>query len=442
VLEVIRALGYRKVAEPTLLPGIQLEPAPATQAKNLVSNTRSLLPAFPFPDNLHRRVQGKEVFMHIFLCAGEPSGDLHGANLVRALRSVQPQVECLGYGGERMEGAGCQLLYPLCSMAVMGVWRVLTNLPVFFRLLSDARRIFREQRPDAVVLIDYPGFNWWMARTAHQEGIPVFYFVPPQLWAWAGWRVSRMRRYVDHVLCNLPFEPDWYKERGVQAHYIGHPYFDELAAQRLDAAFLANQQMRSGPIIGLLPGSRNQEVEHNFGMLLGAAQRIHAARPDVRFLVACLHQAHREKIETRLGASRLPVDVCAGRTPEIIHQAHACIAVSGSVGLELLHHGKPAVVVYRVSRFIRFLCDRFMHVPYISLVNLLAGRELMPEYLTSKDEAEAISGQVLRWINEPQAYAEVCAELKDLRHKVALPGACTRMAEFLIDTLSRSARAA
>lgn len=380
--------------------------------------------------------------MRIFICAGEPSGDLHGANLVRALRAIQPGVECIGYGGERMEAAGCRLLYPLCGLAVMGLWRVLMKLPVFFRLLADARRCFREQRPDAVVLIDYPGFNWWMARAAHQEGIPVFYFVPPQLWAWAGWRVGRMRRFVDHVLCNLPFEQEWYEKRGVAAHYIGHPYFDELAAQQLDAAFLAEQHAQPGPIIGLLPGSRNHEVNDNLDMLLGAARRLHSARPDVRFLVACLHEAHREKVEARLAGQGLPIEVCARRTPEIIQLAHACIAKSGSVGLELLHRGKPAVIIYRVGRTIRFLCDHFMHVPHISLVNLLAGKELLPEYLTCRDESEAIAQHVIRWLNEPDAYAEICQQLTALRHKVAMPGACMKMARYLVETVTSTAKAA
>src|SRR5262249_19070833 len=150
---------------------------------------------------------------------------------------------------------------------------------------------------DALVLIDYPGFNFQLARLAHARGIPVFWFVPPQLWAWAGWRVRKMRRWVDHLLCSLPFEESWYRERGVPAHYLGHPYFDELGSQRLDDVFLAEQGRLPAPIIGLLPGSRNQEIERNLASMLDAAARIHANRPDVRFLVACLHRAHQERVE-------------------------------------------------------------------------------------------------------------------------------------------------
>src|SRR5438067_7747836 len=238
--------------------------------------------------------------MRIFLSAGEPSGDLHGTNLLRALRQARPGVECVGFGGDQMAAAGCRLLYPLCGLAVMGVRRVLTNLVTFYHLLQDAKRHFRDERPDAVVLIDYPGFNWWLARAAHEAGIPVCYFVPPQLWAWAGWRVGKMRRWVDHVLCALPFEEPWYQSRGVAARYVGHPYFDELPKQELDGEFLQAHGSESGLVIGLLPGSRNQEVERNLSTLIRSAALVHKARPDSRFLVACFKSSHHEYVEDYL----------------------------------------------------------------------------------------------------------------------------------------------
>jgi lipid-A-disaccharide synthase len=375
--------------------------------------------------------------MRIFLCAGEPSGDVHGANLIRALRRRCPDVECVGFGGERMEAAGCRLLYPLCRLAVMWFLRVLLNAPLFLRLLGRADRYFAEERPDAVVLIDYPGFNWNLARLAHARGIPVFYFVAPQLWAWLGGRVRKMRRWVDHVLCTLPFEEPWYHTRGVGAHYIGHPYFDELEQQRPDAAFMDAQQSRPGPVIGLLPGSRDQEITRNLSTLVRAAARIHAVRPDVRFLVACLKPAHRERIQVYLrGRPSLRIEVRAGRTGEIIRLAHACVAVSGSVGLELLYHGRPAVVLYRISRLDLFVGRRFQTCRYISLVNLLADHELFPEYLTCRCESRAISAHVLRWLNDRTAYDGMCRELAELRGRVAEPGACDRAAAYLLDALA------
>jgi lipid-A-disaccharide synthase len=378
--------------------------------------------------------------MRIFLCAGEPSGDVHGGNLVRALRQRRPDVECVGFGGDRLEAAGCRLLYPLCRLAVMWFLRVLVQAPRFLRLLDQADRYFRDERPDAVVLIDYPGFNWHLARLAHARGIPVFYFVPPQLWAWAGWRVKKMRRTVDHVLCTLPFEEAWYRARHVPAHTVGHPYFDELTRQRPDADFLKRQRDRGGAVVALLPGSRDQEIERNLPTLVRAAERIHAARPDARFLVACLHPAQAERVAAYLrrhSGAALPVEVHSGRTPEIIQAARACVAVSGSVGLELLYHGKPSVVVYRMMGRVDLAVGRwFMKCRYISLVNLLADRELFPEYLSARCEAAAVAGHVLRWLNDPAAYAAVCRELAELRQRVAAPGACDRAADYLLRALA------
>jgi len=380
--------------------------------------------------------------MRIFISAGEPSGDLHGANLARALQRARPGIECVGFGGERMETAGCRLLYPLCDLAVVGLWRVLTNISKFRRLLDDSSRYFRAQRPDAVVLIDYPGFHWWLAKAAHREGIPVSFFVPPQLWAWASWRVKRMRAYVDHVLCNLPFEDAWYKERGVSAHYVGHPYFDDLLTQQLDPAFIAERNRIPGPVIGLLPGSRTQEVEHNLPILIGAARHIHAVRPDARFLVACFRPSHQDYVRKRVRDGGLPIEVCARRTPEIIELAHSCIAVSGSVGLELLYRGKPSVVVYRVNPLFRALSPLLVNAPYISLVNLLADKELFPELVTCRNPSMAVARHVLRWLNEANCYETVRKELNVLREKVAVPGACERAAAFLLGTLTNRACAA
>lgn len=384
--------------------------------------------------------------MRIFISAGEPSGDLHGANLVRSLRQLNPRVECVGFGGERMEEAGCRLLYPLCRLAVMWFARVLANAPKFLELLSRADRHFRHQRPDAVVLIDYPGFHWWLARRAHFHGIPVFYFVPPQLWGWAGWRVEKMRRWVDHVLCSLPFEEKWYQSRGVDARYVGHPYFDELLRQRCDDDFLAEQRAKPGPVIGLLPGSRNQEVQRNLSTLVRSAAYVLERRPDARFLVACFKPAQQRYVDDYLRGKGLPAETFVGRTPEIIRLSHACLAVSGSVGLELLYQAKPSVVVYRIGRLDLKVCKLFKTSRYISLVNLLADKELFPEFLTDRCEARAMGEHVLHWLNEPARYAEVCKELQALRDTVAAPGACERAAREVLEgtrvkALRRMARA-
>jgi lipid-A-disaccharide synthase len=375
--------------------------------------------------------------MRIFVSAGEPSGDLHGSNLIRAMHQVDPALDLVGFGGDRMTQAGCKLLYPLCQHAVTGFVPVLAEASLFLKLIWQADRYFLKNRPDAVVLIDYPGFNWWIARRAHQHKIPVYYFVPPQIWAWASWRVAKMRRFVDHVLCSLPFEKDWYLERGVAADYVGHPYFDELPTQRLDIDFQKHQRTLGGTIIGLLPGSRNQELAYNLPTLLRAAEQIHAARPETRFLVACYKSAHYDLVQTALHARPMPfVQPHLGRTPEIIDLSHACIAVSGSVSLELLYRAKPCVTLYRAPAFLLFL-SRYLKKPgYISLVNLLANEELSPEFLSDQCEAAGVSRRMIEWLHHPIACEQIRTKLDHLRREAARPGACERSARFILDRVA------
>ncbi len=370
--------------------------------------------------------------MRLFVSAGEPSGDLHGANLIHALRQREPSLEIHGFGGERMAAAGGRLLYPLCDLAVVGLAPVLANLPRFWRLLGEADRFFEQQRPDALVLIDYPGFHWWLARRARAHGVPVLYFVPPQIWGWLTYRVHKMRRLTDRVLCTLPFEEEWYRQRNVAAEYIGHPYFDELRERRLDGAFVQAQQEKPGAVVALLPGSRNSELHYNLSSLLRAAGLIHARRPDVRFLVACFRDSHRCQVEEHLQGLGLPIEAHVGRTPEIIHLAHSCLAVSGSVSLELLYHGKPSAVLYRHRWISIMLAHLLKRVPYITLVNLLADKELFPEYFGTRCPAESMAAHVLRWLNDRSAYETLCGELAALRERVAAPGACERAAEAVM----------
>jgi lipid-A-disaccharide synthase len=375
--------------------------------------------------------------MRLFISAGEPSGDLHGANLIRALREREPGLDVCGFGGERMAAAGCRVAYPLCDLALVGVAAVLAKVPEFFRILALADRVFEEQRPDALVLIDYPGFHWWLARRARAHGIPVVYFIPPQIWGWLSYRVNKMRRLIDRVLCTLPFEEEWYRQRNVTAQYIGHPYFDELRAQRLDSAFVADQRNKPGTVIAILPGSRNQELHYNLSSLLRAATLIHARRPDTRFLVACLHERHRQQVEEQASGLHLPMEVHAGKTPEIIHLAHSCLSVSGSVSLELLFRGKPAVILYRHNWLAILLAHILKNCRYITLVNLLADRELFPEYFCVGCPAETLASHVLHWLNDRLAYETLCGELATLREKVAKPGACERAAVSILELVRR-----
>ncbi len=378
--------------------------------------------------------------MRIFISAGEPSGDLHAANLVRAIRERCPDAEIVGFGGDHSREAGVKLLFPLTDLAVMWIGRVLINLHTFIYWANQADRYFRDHKPDVVVLIDYPGFHWAIAKRAKARGIKVVYYVPPQLWAWAGWRVEKVRKWVDHVLCSLPFEPEWYRQRGIpNASYVGHPYFDELEDRPVDTDFIQTLETGGGPIVALLPGSRTQELTRNFPVMLQAAAHLAEKRPDVRFLVACLHEKHRA-LATEI-AEQTPnlagrLEIHAGRTPEIIRAARLAWTVSGSVSLELLSEALPSVVLYKIKPFDMFVAKRFMKTKYICLVNLLAGEELMPEFLTVHDVSADMANYALTWLSDEAEYDRIAMRLVALRANFAKPGATAHAADRVVAVAS------
>jgi lipid-A-disaccharide synthase len=354
-----------------------------------------------------------------------------------------------------MAAAGCELHEDLTQLAVMWLLRVLVNLHRFMELVSRADRYFRHHRPDAVVLIDYPGFNWWIARRAKQHGIPVFYYGTPQLWAWAGWRVRKMRRFVDHVLCKLPFEVDWYRQRGCQAQFLGHPYFDQLADEQHDESFIRQQRSRSGPLVAILPGSRTQEVKDNLPHLLKAACVVRDQVPSARFAIASFKPSQAERARRLAAASGLPVEIHVGKTGELIRAAQCAMAVSGSVSLELLYHTTPSVILYHVSSVPYFLQKYGRRVRYITLVNLLAvdnclslpmgvydpenpldAQVLMPEYVTCGDRSRELAGHVVRWLTDPADYQQRVAQLAALKKQVGGGGASAKAADYVLRTLA------
>lgn len=396
--------------------------------------------------------------MKVFFSVGEPSGDLHGANLIRALRERYPDIECVGYGGPKMASAGCDLHFDLTRLAVMWFLRVLLNYRTFKGLVKRAGNWFRDHKPDAVVLIDYPGFNWHIARAAKRAGIPVVYYGAPQLWAWAGWRIKKMKRDVDHVLCKLPFEAQWYRERGCKAEFVGHPYFDELAAQRPDESLI--ETLTTGPerLIGLLPGSRTQEVLANLPWFLRAAGHVARQAPDVRFAVASFNEPQAELARKILKKERkdlpenIQIEVYVSKTTEILAAAHSCLACSGSVSLELLYHQKPSVILYFISRGAMKVQSWFRRARYITLVNLLAAENRFmgryelydpdapdaeavpfPEYLTCEDRARDMAAHVVGWLTNPALDGEKRRELHALLAQIGQTGASRRAANYLVE---------
>jgi lipid-A-disaccharide synthase len=255
--------------------------------------------------------------------------------------------------------------------------------------------------------------------------------------------VRQVRKWCAGVLSALPFEHDWYRSHRVNSHYVGHPFFDELAQQKLDPAFLAKQRGKSGRIIGLLPGSRNGEIALNFSMMLSAASKIHIKHPEARFVVAAFSQEHAKTVRGIIAASKtekLPIEVYASRTPEIIELSEACIAVSGSVSLELMFRARPAFMIYRLKPLTLWVTRQLFKLRSFTLVNLLAGESLLPEIATSGDESDRISHQILDWLNNPTGRLDLVSRLQSLRDRVAIPGACDRAASFLCSQIETKRR--
>lgn len=388
--------------------------------------------------------------MEVFLSVGEPSGDLHGANLISQMRNRRPDIGCVGFGGPRMAEAGCELLAEITGFAVMWLWQAVIRIPKFLMLLHQADQYFKTQRPSAVVLVDFPGFNWWVARRAKARGIPVFYYGVPQIWAWAPWRVRKLKRLTDHVLCKLPFEPDWFAQFGCNAHFVGHPYFDELASRQLDQQLIERLREPASPLVALLPGSRTQEVTANLPLMITAAQEVANICDDVRFAIASYNDAQCQLAQEILRDKHAPVQIFVGKTAELIEAADACVACSGSVSLELLYHTTPAIIVYRISRWAYALQDRFRLAKYITLVNLLACQNIdrrtpcsqnvpFPEYLIWKDDTAAIARDLVKLLTDPQYRDGVVEQLRALKYRHAKPGASRRAADYIVNKLSSNA---
>lgn len=380
--------------------------------------------------------------MHLFFSVGEPSGDQHAAALMCQLRTKHAGVRFSGFGGPQMQSSGLQCLYPLTDLAVMGIGQVLPLLKQFRDLVRDAERFLQHERPDALVLVDFPGFNWWIARAAKRVGIPVYYYCPPQLWAWAPWRIRKVRRLIDCVLSVLPFEAEWYRQRGVDVEYVGHPFFDEVAAHPLSAKDVAELRSEEYRTIGVLPGSRKQEVYKNFPVMLDTMQRLYERHPKIRFEVACYKQWHFETCSgmTRKSDCQLPVTFHVGKTSEIIEAADFCLMVSGSVSLEVLARKTPAVVIYRGSPLLYVLGHLLINVDYFTLPNLIADAPLMPEFPLVRRHSPAVDKMVSQldsWLTSPVLLEESRTAVASLADSIVSAGGIARAADVLIQRVQQ-----
>ena len=375
----------------------------------------------------------------LFFSVGEPSGDIHGANLIEELRQREPQIRCVGLGGPRMREAGCELQFELTTLAVMGLLKVLPLLYKFWTLYRETGRYFDQEKVDAVVLIDFPGFNWWVAKAARARGIPVYYYCPPQLWAWGGWRVRKMRRSVDHVLAVLPIEQHYFSEAGIDTTYVGHPFFDAVEETRLDPNLMSRFAMmtsRGQKLVAVLPGSRDHEVDRNWPLMLESIRALHRRHADARFLVAAYRD--RQCLECRKSLRpedrALPIDFFVERTSEIIEASHCSMMVSGSVSLEMMARLTPAVVLYRVGRLLHTVAKRMVNLDSITLVNMMNDRRVFPEFVSVGSVEPAIdflTESVAAFLSDDYYYRQTLEQLEMLSDRFAKAGASENAARWI-----------
>lgn len=381
--------------------------------------------------------------LRIVLVAGEPSGDLHASNLARALLAERPDAVLEGVGGPRMAAAGVRVSCDLVSDPVMGVWPVVRRAPAFFRLYRDLLGRLDRDPPEVVVGIDYPGLNLRLAAACRRRGVPFVLYVAPQVWAWAPWRTRQLARRVSRVLPILPFEQPIFERAGAAASYVGHPLFEHLAARGTDAAYRASLREGLGPdgaLVALLPGSRRSEVRTNLPLLADAARRAAAAHRGLRFVVPLASERLRWAVsaEELLGAGLELAVAPPERSDDAMAAADAAISVSGTATLHLAHHGVPAVVVYRASAAGRALARLLVVSPWIALPNLVAGADVLPEFVASADDGQQVASALVDLLPGGTRRAAALEGLRVVRERLSTPGTATRAARWVLAEASRA----
>jgi len=365
----------------------------------------------------------------IFFSAGESSGDIHGSHLIRALRAVDPSVTCEGLGGQRMAEAGMELRHDLAGQSIMGFAEVVQSFRSIRRLFLDTAAYVTRSRPNCLVLIDYPGFNLRLAQRAKAAEIPVVYYISPQVWAWRKGRIHTLARVVEKMLVILPFEEALYRAVGVDCTYVGHPLLDHMAATRIGGA------RRTGTAVGLLPGSREQEIRRLLPVMIEVARGIRTSYPDARFLTPCVDETRERQVRELAGD--FPLETSVGKMYEMLEAVRCCLVASGTATLETALFAVPLVILYRTSPLNYWIARRLVRVEHIGLINILAGRGMVPEFIQRDACAEKVLPVALELLDDTPRRAQMLADLQRVREMLGRPGASARAAAEIMKVVNR-----
>ncbi len=366
----------------------------------------------------------------ILIVAGEASADLHAARVLEEIARLRPGVRAFGVGGPRLRAAGLEALAAAEEISVMGLVEVLPRIPRILGILRGLSRAAAERRPRAALLVDLPDFNLRLAARLKRLGIPVVYFVSPTIWAWRPRRAKKIAKVVDRMLCILPFEERFYEGTGVAARFVGHPLAERPAPGPPERYRGELGLGASRTTVALVPGSRPGELRRIFPAMLAAAERIRAGRPDVQFVVPVAPTLRREQLEPYVAAHRtIEVKLVEGRAEEVVGASDAALVKSGTSTLEAALMLRPMVVVYRLS-WLSYLVGRLLvRIAHFALVNILAGREIVPELLQRQASPERMAAEIERLLGDRAARDAQLAGLREVRASLGGPGAARRVAE-------------
>jgi lipid-A-disaccharide synthase len=374
----------------------------------------------------------------ILLVAGEVSGDLHGAHLIEAIQRIEPEVQFFGIGGENLKSRGMRLLYPSHSLSVVGITEAFLKLKTVFKALRGLKKSMDWERPDLIILIDFPEFNLRLAKIAHQRSIPVLYYISPQIWAWRPKRVKLIAKWVEKMVVFFPFEVPIYEAASVDVEWVGHPLLDivkpNLPKEVAIRQFGLDPERR---IIGLLPGSRTHEVRRLLPPLLASTYLLHKEIPDLQFIIPLAPGISKRDLSPWMKNTPIPVKIVEGYAYEVMNLSDLLITASGTATLEGAILGKPMVIVYKVS-FLSYWIGRILiRVDHIGLVNLVAGKEIAPELIQDDAIPQRIAEEALRILKDPILCQRIIESMAKVRHSLGEPGAAQRAAKIVTSLLHK-----
>ncbi len=372
----------------------------------------------------------------IMIIAGEASGDSHGARLVKAMLELNQDLSFFGIGGNALRKVGVQIRIDNSRIAVVGLSEALVKLGSLLKALKIAKKELRRCRPDLLIVIDFPDFNLHVAKTARKLGIPVFYYISPQIWAWRTGRVKKIRRLVDHMVVIFPFEVDFYRKSRVPVTFVGHPLLDSISSEEILGE--TNDLDTKDIVIGLLPGSRNEEVIRLLPVMVEVADIITEQIPGLRFAIPLALSVDKTAVESIIGKAKSKFLVLSNRLQDILDRSTLLIAASGTVTLEATIAGTPMIIIYKVSGLSYWLGKRLIRVKHFGLPNLVAGKLIVPEFIQHQASAKNIARQALALLKDENSLAGMRLQLNHTAQALGPPGASRRAAKVALAMLSTS----